>query len=138
MTSVNKLFVLLNNFEYMDLHVDIIDKIISLGLDSYLLFIEKLSAQYSEIFFDNSIRYFSRLIEYDNMSSVILSLIKKDYVRDPKDFASLIQVLGKSKIREDINLIYSYYIYFKDNFPDDTHYEGPLFGMYYMMDNKII
>jgi hypothetical protein len=128
------LFGFLDNTEYLDLHIDIIDKIIELDDNSYSLFIDKLSMKYSDMFFDNALRYFARLIEIDNMSDVVLELIKMDYIRDPKDFASLLQVFGKSKKMEDINLLYSYYVYFKDNFLDDYHFEGPLFGMFYMLD----
>jgi hypothetical protein len=136
MNIINSLFDFLDNTEYLDLHIDIIDKIIKLRSNSYSLFIDKLSTKYSDMFFDNALRYFSRLIEINNMSDVVFELIKKDYIRDPKDFASLLQVFGKSKKMEDINLLYSYYVYYKDNFPDDYHFEGPLFGMFYMMDYK--
>ena len=50
-------------------------------------------------------------------------------IRDPLDFSSLLMILGRSKDAKYIHFLYTFYVFFKDNFPDKEYYEGPFLGL---------
>ena len=57
---------------------------------------------------------------------------------DTQDFASIIQTLGLVKNDRNLTYLYSFYVFFKDNFPDEDYFEGPLFGIEnYLFKDKI-
>ncbi|NLK46660.1 MAG: hypothetical protein GX297_08435 [Treponema sp.] len=133
--SENVLLKLLNENSFQDCRVEIINKLISINENIFLKVLELLENDYTDIFFDNSLRILSRTALKRDISKEIISFINSNSIRDPKDFSSIIQILGCCKNEEVLQILFSIYNYLVDNFPDDEYYEGPLFGLMYYFNN---
>jgi hypothetical protein len=133
--SENVLLKILNENSFQDCRVEIIKKLLSINENIFLKVLELLKNDYTDIFFDNSLRILSRIAWKRDISKEIISFIKTNPIRNPKDFSSIIQILGCCKNKEVLQILYSIYNYLVDNFPDDEYYEGPLFGLMYYFNN---
>ena len=89
----------------------------------------KLISNYSDTFMDNALLILGGEYEYQDISDEIISTLMLNKIRDPLDFASLLMILGQSNDTRHIDFLYSFYIFFKDNFPDTEYYEGPFLGL---------
>ena len=72
----------------------------------------------------------SEVYEREDISAKIISLLESNKVRDMLDFSSLLMLLGRSKSRDVLPVLYSYFVFFRDNYPEEEYYEAPLFAMY--------
>ena len=68
--------------------------------------------------------------EREDISAKIISLLESNKLRDMLDFSSLLMLLGRSKSRDVLPVLYSYFVFFRDNYPEEEYYEAPLFAMY--------
>lgn len=123
----------INDGNYTDNVIYAITKILMLDNNFYIKVLQDLELLYSEIKFDNSLRILARTIKKIDISNLIWELLKKDKIRDPQDFASLLQLIGISKNMQNINLLFSFVNYFELNFTDESFFEGPLFGVGYIL-----
>ena len=89
-----------------------------------------LCESYSNFFFENSLILLSEVYQKENISDKIVSLLESNKVRDMLDFSSLLMLLGRSKSREVLPVLYSYFVFFRDNYPQEEYYEAPLLAMY--------
>ncbi len=107
----------------------LVQKLVSLKPSVYDDVLESLGSDYTDMFFDNALILFYRCFDKEDISSKILSFLETNAVRDPLDFASLCMSLGSSKNEDLLDFLYSMYLFFKDNFPEDSYFEGPLLAM---------
>jgi hypothetical protein len=125
----------LNQDAYMDSRIDIIERLLELDSGIYKVFLENLKKEYLPHYFDDALRILIRTIRKQIITEDILDLFRSNKFRDPKDFASVMQLLGFVKSRENLKLLYSFYIFYLENFPESNLFEGPLFGIsYYLSD----
>lgn len=125
----------LNQAAYMDSRIDIIDRLFELDTGIYKVFLENLKKEYSPHYFDDALRILIRTIRKQNITEDILDLFRSNKFRNPQDFASVVQLLGFVKSRKNLNVLYSFYIFYLNNFPDTNLFEGPLFAIsYYLSD----
>jgi hypothetical protein len=89
-----------------------------------------LCESYSNFFFENSLILLSEVYKREDISDKIVSLLESNKVRDMLDFSSLLMLLGRSKSREVLPVLYSYFVFFRDNYPQEEYYEAPLLAMY--------
>jgi hypothetical protein len=86
----------------------------------------------NDIFLDNAIRIFRRVYNLKDVGTDIIEFLKRNVIRDPKDFASMLQISGISASEDVARFCFTFYVFFKDNqFKYDDLFEGPLFGMLY-------
>lgn len=79
---------------------------------------------------DDVLAALSEVYEREDISAKIISLLESNKVRDMLDFSSLLMLLGRSKSRDVLPVLYSYFVFFRDNYPEEEYYEAPLFAMY--------
>ncbi len=91
--------------------------------------LSKLISGYTDTFMDNALIILDGEFEYHDIGDRIVDTLKSGKIRDPLDFASLAMVVGRSKTAKHIDFLYTFYVFFKDNFPDKEYYEGPLLGL---------
>jgi hypothetical protein len=97
--------------------------------------LSKLTTGYNDIFMDNAILILGKEYCYKDISNDIISALKTNKIRDPLDFSSLTMILGKSNDARHLNFLYTFYVFFKDNFPEEEYYEGPLLAINELTDN---
>jgi hypothetical protein len=134
-TDVHKLLDLLNDEDYFDLNADIITRLDKLDANIYKHFLEKLKTEFSNQDFDNIIKILVINLRRKNISDEIIEVLEANYIRNPRDFASLLQILGLQKTEKNLTLLYTYYKFFKNNIPEEIYYEGPLLGIYYYFNS---
>ena len=98
------------------------------GVDDDVL--AALCEGYSNFFFENSLILLGEVYEREDISAKIISLLESNKVRDMLDFSSLLMLLGRSKSRDVLPVLYSYFVFFRDNYPEEEYYEAPLLAMY--------
>lgn len=96
--------------------------------------LSKLTCEYTDIFIDNAILILGGEYVYQDISNEIINTLMLNKIRDPLDFASLLMILGRSKDTRHIDFLYTFYIFFKDNFPEAEYYEGPFLGLNEIID----
>ena len=122
-------------FEYLSTGIGIDAKsplITKLRNKNSKLFVDVLSTLtgvFSNIFIDNALSILGGEYEYQDISDNIVETLMSGKIRDPLDFASLIMILGRSKDARHIDFLYTFYVFFKDNFSEEKYYEGPFFGL---------
>jgi hypothetical protein len=94
----------------------------------------KLTSDYNDVFIDNAILILGNEYRSRDISKDIIDTLKTNKIRDPLDFSSILMLLGKSGDSDYIDILYSFYVFFRDNFADDEYYEGPLIGIYEIID----
>ena len=134
--KVATLLEYLSNNDFFDSRIEIIDRIMSLDGDIYRDFLARLNEKYSDVFFDNVTRVLARKIKEKDLFEELFSLLKNNIVRDPSDFSSILQIMGLSKNKLVPSILFSFYTFFQDNFPDKPYFEGPLLGMLYYFEEK--
>ncbi len=102
--------------------------------DLYKDVLFKLTSDYNDVFIDNAILILGNEYRSRDISKDIVDTLKTNRIRDPLDFSSILMLLGKSGDSDYIDLLYSFYVFFSDNFADDEYYEGPLIGIYEIID----
>jgi len=135
--NVEILFKLFNDKEYYDVHAIILDKIESLDTNFYKKYIDMLKNKYDDIIFDNALRFLVRKIKVKDITEEILELLRTNSIRDPQDFASLVQIMGFQNNEKNIKYLYSYYNFFKNNFGEENYFEGPLYGISYIIEKRL-
>jgi len=128
-TDYDYLFSLLSKTKGSDAIDILIEKLLHLKPNVFEDIIDGLCDNYSEIFIDNALITLKKVFEKNDISEQILNLLKSNKIRDPLDFASLLMVLGQSRNENLLETLYSFYVFFKDNFPDEEYFEGPLLAM---------
>jgi len=123
-----------NDKEYFDVHPIILDKIVGIDPDFYKKYLEILRGQYDDIVFDDALRFLVRKIKIKDITEEIIELLRSNAIRDPQDFASLTQIMGFQNKKENIKYLYSFYSFFKNNFEDREYFEGPLYGLSYIIE----
>lgn len=123
------LFAFLSTKTGHDSISSLIRKLRNKKCDFYKDVLSKLNTGYNDIFLDNAILILGNEYSNRDISNDIIDTLKTNTIRDPLDFSSLLMILGKSKDSRYLNILYSFYIFFKDNFADDEYYEGPLIGI---------
>jgi hypothetical protein len=121
----------------VDSRIDIIDRLFELDNGIYKVFLENLKKEYLPHYFDDTMRVLVRTIRRQNITEDILDLFRSNKFRDPQDYASLLQVLGFIKSKTNLGLLYSFYVFYQDNFPDTSLFEGPLFGIAYYLSDSV-
>ncbi len=91
--------------------------------------LSKLTGDYTDAFMDNALLILGGEYEYQDISDEIISTLMLNKIRDPLDFASLLMILGRSKDSRHIDFLYTFYVFFKDNFSEKEYYEGPFLGL---------
>lgn len=104
-------------------------KLKSINKDLYKMVLTKLEDAYNDLFIDNTIVILANELRINDISENILEFLKLNKMRDPLDFSSMLMILGQSKNKGLINLLYSFYIFLKDNFPEEEYFEGPLLAI---------
>lgn len=135
--SVDRLIDMYELNEYKAIEVEIIRQMLFLDENAYRFYLNLLKTKYTNIQFDHVFQVLVEAMKIKNISEEILSILKEDFVRDPEDFASLIQVLGLADV-DNSKYLYSFYNYFKDNFPSKDYFEGPLYGFLYAIGNNVV
>jgi hypothetical protein len=107
----------------------LIKKLRAINISLYKHVLSVLREDYNDIFMENALLILSNEFSEQDISSDILNLLKSNNIRDPMDFSSFLLVLGHSKNIENLNVLYSFYIFFKDNFPENEYFEGPLLAI---------
>jgi hypothetical protein len=120
-TDVNKLLILLDDKAYFDLNMDIIARLHELDTNIYKHFLEKLKHEFPDYDFDNIIKILVMKLKTENISDEIIEVLEANYIRNPRDFSSLLQILGLQKTEKNIKLLYTYYRFFKNNFPEEPY-----------------
>jgi hypothetical protein len=105
-------------------------KLIELNSNVYAKFFDKLKVYYSEECFDNAIIILGLTMKNHDISLDIIEFLKEGYIKKPSDFSSLMQLLGYRKNSLNLQYLYTYYKYFKDNFVNKDYYEGPAVGIW--------
>lgn len=106
------------------------EKILQLKPDAADDVLAGLCESYSNFFFENSLLLLNEVYKREDISDKIVSLLESNKVRDMLDFSSLLMLLGRSKSREVLPVLYSYFVFFRDNYPQEEYYEAPLLAMY--------
>jgi hypothetical protein len=134
----NKLKEIFVQRNHRELVPEIIKRMCSLNENIYKEYINKLEEKYSEEEFDDIISILVEVIKQKDISDEIISLLKRDKIRDPQAFAVLSQIIGLAVTGDKIKYIYSFYRYFINNFPEENFFEGPLFGIgYYLKRTRL-
>lgn len=123
-------------YKNVDSRIDIIDRLFVLDSGIYKIFLENLKKEYLPHYFDDTMRILIRTIRKQNITEDILDLFRSNKFRDPQDYASLLQVLGLIKSKINLGLLYSFCVFYQDNFPDTSLFEGPLFGIFYYLNGS--
>jgi hypothetical protein len=90
----------------------------------------KLREPYEDLYFDNALMaIFKILRDKPERGHGIISFLSEDKVRDPIDFSSLFMTLLATNSREHMDWLYTYFVFFQDNFPQDNHFLGPYYAM---------
>jgi len=134
-TDLNWFIDFLDSNEHKELSLRIIKRMLAIDEKSYCYYLNLLKKKYTDNQFDCILQILTETIRIKDVAEEIFNIMKEDYVRDPQDFASLTQILGLSNSFE-LNYLYSFYIYFKNNFPDNNYFEGPLFGISYYLERR--
>jgi hypothetical protein len=124
--NYEELFSFLSSRIGADATSALIRKLKSKKHDLYKDVLIKLTAGYNEIFMDNAIMILGNEFHQKDISDDIIHVLMSNKIRDPLDFSSLLMILGKSNDSRHLNFLYSYYTFFKDNFPEEEYFEGPL------------
>jgi len=132
---ISELLSIYDNDKHKELVREIVSRIIQLDNCIYKKFLEKLKVKYTENEFDNVIHILVETIKTKDISEELLEVLSSDYVRDPQDFAVLIQILGLCS-NDTFSYLYTFYNYFKNNFPEENYYEGPLLGISYYIERR--
>ncbi|MDR1787662.1 MAG: hypothetical protein LBR16_04345 [Treponema sp.] len=129
-TDVSVLMAMVTDKRYADAHPELIRRMEALDPDVYRRYLEKFKTpDYEEKDMDFGVKILMNKMKERDLSQEIIALLKGDYVRSPFDFAGLVQILGFRKTEENLRLLYGFYHFFKDNFPTDSYFEGPLLGI---------
>ena len=133
--DISKLISLYDDNEHKELSLEIILKMISIDKHVYKRYIDQLKTRYTENQFDNIIHILVETIRIIDISEDIIEVLQNNYVRDPQDFAVLVQILGLSN-KDLLSFLYTFYRYFINNFPNNNYFEGPLLGISYYIEKR--
>lgn len=125
----DELFSFLSSRTGSDAFSPLIRKLRSKKDTLYMDVLSKLENGYNDIFMDNAILILGYEFNHRDISDDIIRTLLSDRVRDPQDFSSLSMLVGKSGDSRHIDFLYSLYIFFRDNFPEDEFFEGPLLAI---------
>ncbi len=112
----------------------LIKKLRNKNKDLYRDVLAKLTGDYTNTFMDSAILILCSEYDHQDISDEIIGMLKTNKIRDPLDFSSLLMILGRSKDARYINFLYTFYVFFKDNFPEAEYYEGPFLGINEIID----
>ena len=127
--SYENLFGFLSSSIGADAISVLISKLRSKKYDVYKDVLMKLATGYNNIFMDNAILILGTEFHVCDISVEIVHLLMSNNIRDPQDFSSLLMLLGRSNESTYLNFLYSYYVFFKNNFPEEEYFEGPLIAL---------
>jgi hypothetical protein len=133
---IEELIKIYDSGEARNILVDITKKMIEIDDNIYKIYIEKLKNKYSETGFDNIFMILAKTSDRKDISTDIIDILKNNYIRDPQDFASLIQILGLCNNQDVLKYLYTFYGYFVNNFANESYFEGPLLGISYYIKGK--
>lgn len=133
--NYNDLFDFLSSKIGCDAITSLVKKLRNKKHNLYKDILSKLTTGYNDIFIDNAILILGNEYCYKDISNDIISALKTNKIRDPLDFSSLTMILGKSNDTRHLNFLYTFYVFFKDNFPEEEYYEGPLLAINEITDN---
>jgi hypothetical protein len=128
-TDIGNLFNLLSQENNIGIKTHIYKRLVDLDPEIYTQFLEKLKTPYSEECYDSVFLILGMTLQTTDISPAIIEFLRGNYIRDPADFASMIQLLGYGKGDVNLQYMYTYYHFFIDNFEDEHYYEGPVIGM---------
>jgi hypothetical protein len=125
----DELFSFLSSRTGADAFSPLIRKLRSKKDTLYADVLSKLADGYNDIFMDHAVLILGYEFSHRDISDDIVRTLISDKVRDPQDYSSLLMLIGKSCDSRHIDFLYSLYIFFRDNFPEDEYFEGPLLAI---------
>lgn len=127
--NIEILFELLRTENHIEIRRCIYKKLVELDTNVHSTFLDKLKRKYSEDCYDTAFIILGLAINRIDISNDLVELLKGNYIRDPSDFSSIIQLLGYRKNEINLRYMYTYYNFFINNFTDKNYYEGPVVGI---------
>lgn len=107
-------------------HRKLINKVLGFNEKAILLIIEKLKEPQNDVFIDIAVRAIYGSGE--NYSNEILEVIKY-HQRDAFTVCQLCMLLGFHDNSDSEQVLWTYFHFFKEHFPDETYSDGPLLGL---------
>lgn len=133
------LFSLLSQSKGMDGLSRIVVKLMAANEDLLEDIFDGLRNPYNELFMDNSLRViYAVLEEHPEKGQEIIKFLSEDKVRDPIDFSSILMTLLATKSREHLDWLYTFFIFFQDNFPDESHFLGPYYALMSLLNTDSV
>jgi hypothetical protein len=127
--SIETLFELLSRENNIEIRNCIYKRLIEMDVNVYNKFLEELKAKYSEECYDAAFIVLGMVINKTDISNEIIEFLNGNYIRDPSDFSSMIQLLGYRKNEINLQYMYTYYNFFVNNFEHENYFEGPIIGL---------
>jgi hypothetical protein len=127
--NIKNLFELAHTEKDIEIRRCIYQKLIDLDINIYNTFLDKLKYKYSEEYYDTAFTILGLTINRIDISNDLIEFLKENYIRNPSDFSSVIQLLGYRKNEINLRYMYTYYNFFINNFKDENYYEGPAIGI---------
>jgi len=125
----NALFACLSTKAGQDIFSKLANKLKELNPSFCKDILNHLTEAYTNIFFDTAFLILAQECKAQDISADIIATLKTNKIRNPLDFASLLMTLGQTRNRENLPLLYGFYEFFVDNFPDENHMLGPLLAI---------
>jgi len=135
-SDISKIKYYFDNKIHRELSNEYAKRMCYLNKDVYKEYYKKIENEYSDDDIDRIVELTVETMKMIDISSKILKILEEDLVRDPKDFSVLAQLIGISNNDKMINYLYSFYMYFINNFPEDNYFEGPLLGISYFIERR--